>query len=142
MSGLFNRLIQFWRSSDGNSQAAHMREGDNHAIVFNSLRVLIVQDEEGYWFAQSRDIDYAAGGDTLEDVQRNFETGLSQTIKVHLEHFGNIDRIMRTPKPEDWQFNQHCNKYGLTMVAQHQIEDQFDGLPYANIAFYQPRTAA
>ena len=117
MSDFWNKIMGFWKSSDGDAKAAHVTNGDNHAVVFDSLRVLIVQDDEGYWFAQSRDIDYAAGGDSLESVQRNFEIGLSETIKAHLEHFGSIERIMKTPKPDDWRdlLSQNCGKYGLTI---------------------------
>ncbi len=145
MSNLID-WIRHWTSDTPNSngKAVHVCNGEKHAVVFDSLRVLIVKDDEGLWFAQSCDIDYASSGKSLEDVQRNFELGLSETIKAHLEHFGNIDRIMRTPAQEDWRdlLDKSHGDYGLTMVAQHKIEDKVEGLPYSNIAFYQEKEAA
>lgn len=146
MKDLIER-IRCWVSefSFSNGKAVHVQKGDNHTVVFDALRVVIVKDGD-CWFAQSIDIDYFATGETLKEVQENFEIGLSATIADHLEAFGNIDRIMRTPQLEDWRplVSDDHGAYDVSHVSIHNIKcaKQLDVLPFKNISFYQEKAAA
>lgn len=148
MSDFWNKIIgRLWKSDvpNSNGTAIHLQNGDQHLVSIESMKVIIVKDGEG-WFAQSLDIDYFAGGTTLDDVKHNFEEGLALTIASHLEYFGNIDKIMRTPKMEDWRPLIACDHgvYDVTTVSLHEIESMknLDSLPFRNISFYQERAAA
>jgi hypothetical protein len=65
------------------TQATHKKI---HVFVWN-LHVLITQND-GHWFAQGAQVDYAAQGTSLEDVKKNFENGFAETIHEHLKVYG------------------------------------------------------
>jgi len=80
--------------------------GDSHAVLLLSLKVMITE-EEGYWFAQCLEIDYATDGESLEDVTKRFEDGLQKAIDVHLKEFGNLDNLLQpAPTRVLMEFNQ------------------------------------
>jgi hypothetical protein len=83
------------------ASAAHVRskDGVHHLVVLKDIRVVIVPDDESY-FAQGLDIDYAAQGETVEQVKANFETGLSATIDKHIQMFGTPRGMFRVAPPE------------------------------------------
>lgn len=58
------------------------------------IHTIIVKDGDTHWFAQALNIDYAAGGMSLDEVQRNFEKGLRGTIDANLSRFKNISRVV------------------------------------------------
>lgn len=70
-------------------------------IYVGALRVLVSPDCD-QWFAQGIEIDYAACGDSIEDVQRRFEAGLIGTINAHLEKHGNIDLMLKYAPQSVW----------------------------------------
>ena len=65
------------------------------------LRVLVMPDG-GNWFAQGLEIDYAASGESREDVKRRFESGLAATVDEHLKIYGNIKGILKAAPGEIW----------------------------------------
>jgi hypothetical protein len=128
--------------SESRGEAVHAQSGNRHAVLIDSMRVVIVPDGPGLWFAQSLDIDYAASGPSITEVQRNFERGLSTTIKIHLERFGNIDRIMKTPDLEDWLpliSGRKSIDFEYSMHATHDLADSLlsEHLPYRKIAYIE-----
>lgn len=68
-------------------------------------------EQDGEWFAQGVDIDYAATGRTLDEVQRNFEEGLAATVGLHLRRFGTINRLLKTAPTEVWQALSEARAY-------------------------------
>jgi len=56
------------------------------------LRAVVVPDE-GVFFAQGLDVDYFASGQTIEEAEKNFEDGLETLVALHVEKFGNVDRL-------------------------------------------------
>ena len=81
--------------------AVHHKEGNKHAVKGN-LRVLITPDD-GMWFAQSLEIDYAAAGTSVEDVKERFQKGLALTIGEHLKMYGELDKFFVPSPPEVWK---------------------------------------
>ena len=63
------------------------------AIVgIENLHVILVQQGDG-WVAQGIELDYAAGGESQDDVKARFERGLIRSIHLHLNEFGDLDRL-------------------------------------------------
>lgn len=139
--------IKRWVSDlyGGRGHAVHVIAGNNHTVAILSMRVIIVQDSPNTWFAQSLDINYAAGGLSIEEVKRNFEQGLSGTLKAHLEKFGNIDRIMQSPPFEDWgHLLENAGQFEFSMGESHRLDQDIltHHLPYQGIAYIEPSRKA
>ena len=137
------------------TEAIHATDGEgNHVVHVKSLSVLLSHDD-GDWFAQSLEIDYAAAGSTVEEVKENFAKGLSATILEHLRLHGEIDNLLK-PAPQDaWtefyaadpsslkqkvstiQF--HCLKDGMpTGLLEEKMLQRF---PFREIKFLEPLAA-
>jgi len=70
-------------------------------IKLNDLKVWIYRGTN-HWVAQGLDIGYAASGETLEDVKKNFERGLFGTLAVNWKIHRNIEPVMRPAHPIVW----------------------------------------
>lgn len=73
-----------------------------HGVGFRNLKVVVVNDE-GNWFAQGLDIDYAAQGKSLDEVKQHFQDGFKATIEQHLKIFGNIRKLLKPAPAEVWK---------------------------------------
>lgn len=81
------------------TRAIEVGVDSQYVVGLKALRVVIKQDDGGF-FAQGLEIDYAASGDSLDEVKENFETGLGLTISKHLEMFGTIRKMLKlAPQP-------------------------------------------
>ena len=74
----------------------------NVLIGLDSIKVLLMNDD-GSWFAQGLEIDYAAEGTTELDVKKRFEFGLVRTLHAHLETKGTIDGLLKVAPKEIWE---------------------------------------
>ncbi len=84
------------------AMAVHGKTDDGINIVgIGNIRVFIAK-YENHWFAQALEIDYAAQGNSLEDVKNSFEDGFCATIHEHLKIFGNIKKLLKPAPPEVW----------------------------------------
>lgn len=83
------------------TQAIHVTDGKTHVVGVKALRVMLSKDGSG-WFAQGLEIDYASGGDTVQETKANFEVGLSLTISEHLKMHGNLDKFLKVASNEAW----------------------------------------
>ncbi len=101
----------------------------HHVVGLENIRVVIVPDE-GSWFAQGLDIDYAAQGQTVEQAQANFGQGLSATIDQHIQAYGHIRELLKTAPPElvsrvvldsSAQFNRY------SQVSAHEVNEALNG---------------
>lgn len=119
------------------ASALHIKQDDNHTVCINSLRVILSQDGD-MWGAQGIDIDYAACGSSLEDVQQRFERGFARTIKLHLKKFGEIDRLLKMAPTSEWlhMTDADTKAFNLDLIATHEIHDM-DGIPFKDIAYLQ-----
>ena len=80
------------------TKVVHLDDDETHGVVVSALRVLIVRDQSS-WFARGIEIDYAASGESIEDVKRRFERGFTLTVKAHLKKFGTITRLLKWAPP-------------------------------------------
>lgn len=90
-----------------NTSVTHLTDGKRHLVVVDSLSVIIGR-EAGYWYAQGIQIDYVASADSFQNVKAVFEKGLSETIRLNIQRFGTIDKIMKFAPQSEWgdiQFN-------------------------------------
>ena len=62
------------------------------------ITILIIKDGDG-WYAEGKEVDYAAYGATLDDAIRNFEVGLALTVALQKEKFGS-HRLLRESTPK------------------------------------------
>ena len=97
------------------------KKGD--AVVgIGNLRVLITV-EDGFWFAQGLEIDYAAQGSSLTDVRERFENGLMATVNEHLRVYGKLDALLQPAPVEQWKSflvdSQKCLKNVHSQVTLH-----------------------
>ena len=105
--------------------------GNSHAVALLSLKVMITE-EEGYWFAQCLEIDYATDGESAEDVTKRFEDGLEKAIDVHLKEFGNLDNLLQpAPSRVLMEFNEKFTR------LYSQISKHFHEKAEGTIQFYQ-----
>jgi hypothetical protein len=116
------------------TEVVHVDGGDRHCVAISQLRVLVSRDGEG-WIAQGVEIDYAAGGDSVEDVQRRFERGLKATIHRHIERFGTVQRLLKHSPPEEWAelAGQGAAEYEFDVIDVHDLAEA--SLPYQQVAY-------
>ena len=69
--------------------------------VVVALRVLMIE-EDGIWYAQGLEVDYAAEGDSLDDAKHRFARGLEATIEQHLMTYGSVEKLIRQAPAEFW----------------------------------------
>lgn len=67
---------------------------DTHFIAVWNLRVW-VREEDGWFFAQGLEVDYAAQGSTRDEVMQLFKDGFAATIDDHLRVYGTIEEFLR-----------------------------------------------
>lgn len=94
---------------------------------------VIVTNDDGGWFAQGAEIDYAAQGATLEDAKKHFEAGLAATIHEHLKLHEKLDYFVRPAPPEVWQEIARGaeRKLLLTQISRHMLlPAPFQGIEY------------
>jgi len=114
--------------------------GASTAIVgVLNLQVILAQQGD-FWVAQGVEIDYAAGGTTLEDVQKRFEGGLGQTIQEHLRLYGHLDRFLVSAPSEAWLDlvkDQEHSRWRYTQLSVHNfVPPEAEGmLPFKGIEY-------
>ena len=125
------------------AMAIHRSKGDKHIVGIGNLRVIICE-EDGLWFAQGLEIDYAASGNSLDEVQRNFEHGLAATVGLHLQTFETIKTLLVPAPAKVWQeLAGEKERYEFTQISAHEFEAApFETLPYAGISYLERQEAA
>jgi hypothetical protein len=117
-------------------------DGLQHIVGLGNLRVVLLE-EDGVWFAQSLDIDYAAQGDSIEDVKSRFSRGLFQTVKTHITLYGSIEKLLRPAPAEVWKETMlsgtQFKRY--TQVGMHKLSEEDGGLPYDKIEYLKAAAA-
>jgi predicted RNase H-like HicB family nuclease len=103
-------------------KAFHATRGCEHAVILADIKVLILNDDGG-WFAQGLDIDYSAQGDSIEEVKQRFEHGLQRTLEANLDAYGEIYRVLKVAPQEYWDtyWKQH-KQWFITMGVIHSVE--------------------
>lgn len=76
---------------------------DGSALVgILDLQVILAEESPNAWVAQGIEIDYAAGGGSLEEAKSNFEHGIVATVHEHLNTFGSIKQFMCQAPNDAW----------------------------------------
>lgn len=118
------------------AMAIHGTDGEMHVVGIGNLRVVICPDESG-WFAQGLEIDYAAGGSSVEQVKNNFQKGLKGTIGLHIQMYGSIEKFLTPAPPEVWKDLYWSGKqYRFSQVSLH--DDLSKSLNVKAIEFLEP----
>ena len=66
-----------------------------------TLQVIVARDDDG-WAAQAIEVDYAAGGNSADDVRRRFLMGLGARAAEELRKTGTLAQLKTPAAPEDW----------------------------------------
>jgi hypothetical protein len=124
--------------------AFHAQQSDSgiNVVGFGNLQVYVIQEEPGVWFARSQEINYAAQGNSLEDVQHNFERGLIATVDEHLRVFGHIKNLLsQNPRTN---VRQHLSErfpqsFRYSQLTVHALPEKLQQtIQFENIAFIRP----
>ena len=99
----------------------HKKDGPVHTVLIPDIKVL-VSNNDGSWFAQGLEIDYAAQGQSLQDVKNKFSEGLERTLDAHLATYKNIKGVLQLAPKEYWdqyfgQVEQWVYTHGSVHVA-------------------------
>ena len=115
--------------------------GSEHVVGIGNLRVMITNDD-GSWFAQGLEIDYAAEGGSLAEVKNNFERGLGLTVHEHLNLYGTIEKLLQTAPKDVWieLIEAAKMKKVYSQITVHKKEVLAE-LPFQNIQYFERQTA-
>ena len=103
------------------------------------LQVVIAKDGDG-WVAQGIEVDYAVGGESVEDTQKRFEVGLCESIHAHLSKFGHLDNFIIPADYTLWKgLLAGSQEWQHTSVSLHNLADQQLEWPFSEIKFAVPR---
>lgn len=109
-----------------------------------NLQVILAQESVNSWVAQAIEIDYAAGGESFDDVKAKFESGLCATVDEHLKLFGNLKKLLQPAPSELWLDligdGAHASKYSQWSV--HEFVPKKDAFPFGQITYLLPEQAA
>lgn len=133
------KIVEKGRTHSG-ALAIHGSDGDNHIVGIGNLRVIMCE-EHGIWFAQGLEIDYAANGTSLGEVKSNFEHGLAATIRLHLQAFDSIEKLL-VPAPADtWkELTEIKKRFRFSQVSVHEFDpeaQELQCLPYTGISYLE-----
>lgn len=125
------------------TEAVHAQDGEMHVVGVKALRVMLLADEGGF-FAQGLEIDYAACGATIEEAKNNFESGLEKTVHEHLVMHGGITKLLKLAPQEAWDLFINAPKDSLkasfTTLQFHQVKKEA-GFPFNKLEFVEPHYA-
>lgn len=121
-------------------------ENPQQLIAVDGLRVIIVPDGD-QWFAQGIDIDFAASGSTIEDVQNRFVQGLCSTLHANMVRNKESMRAFLHPAPnsviEEVTSKLPRSIHELKFVSVRlKNDDCFEDLPYKQASFIHAAVAA
>jgi hypothetical protein len=127
------------QSHSPSAMAFHAQAEETHVVGIGNLRVILCHDD-GFWFAQGLEIDYAADGKSQQEVKLNFEKGLEATIDQHLKVYGNIQQMLVPAPKEIWQelgaSGKHM-RYSQVTFHRDMVEENFSQLPYSGINYIE-----
>lgn len=103
MSNPFLSHIKRWFCRHwGDTRASQQRLDEQHErVCVDALRVIIIEEPPGLWSALGVEIDYAANGESPDEVRQNFERGLALTVDTNLRKLGTIERLLRFSPPSE-----------------------------------------
>lgn len=123
--------------------AIHAKAGDGTNFVgIGGLRVVIIHEGDE-WFAQGLEIDYAAQGNSLKDVQKNFQEGLRATVQEHLKAYGTIEKILKVAPNQIWkEMLVTGERFRHSQISVCKLDSAKMPIPYESINYLERLQAA
>lgn len=118
------------------AHAVQISHEKGHFVGIGALRVLIHPDGD-LWYAQGIEIDYAATGESVDEVKHNFEVGLARTIDLHLERWGTIERLLKFAPASEWEELRGGQPYKFRITLAHSVPTVNEKTPFPSIAYLQ-----
>jgi hypothetical protein len=123
----------------GQTTFSHKEQNEIHAIAFNSLRVVLYQDKDG-WVAQALEVDHFSMGDSDEEAIHNFMETLSMTIASHVEKYGHAKGFLK-PAPIEVMKDVIAASKKLKVKARITLQKIKDGdFPKEVLVFQAPKS--
>jgi hypothetical protein len=113
----------------GQMKASFSSNDKLHSASVKALRVMLLPEDGGHWFAQGLEIDYAACGASEKEATENFVKGLACTVCEHVAMYGNLSKVLVPAPKEAWEeyFNtpaEQIRKQDISFVAKMEILKQ------------------
>lgn len=126
-----------------NAKAVHIRDDDNnHVVGLGAIRVLICHEGDE-WLAQGVEVDYAASGTSLEDVQGRFERGLELTVRAHLTMHDTIDGLLKYAPGDILKMLPAEEEFNFDQVSYHDLPESVShSIPFSKVAYINDACAA
>lgn len=102
MNSFLARLRRAFQSPTMTPFIRHRRGADGCHHISIALRVWLYEEAD-MWVAQGIDVDYAAAGNTLEDVKDRFARGLIASVEANLDEFGTLEHLCKRAPDEIWR---------------------------------------
>jgi hypothetical protein len=119
----------------------HAQSGDRHLVGIGPIRVLLLNDDGG-WFAQALEIDFSASGNSVAEVKKNFEKDFVATIHENLRVHGSIRPMLKLAPAEFWsKYFELSQRPQYWQVSEHVIKPvdaSKPELPSNILVFYEP----
>lgn len=87
-------------------------------VAVLDLRVMVTQDD-GLWFAQGLQVDYAAQGRSWMEVRKAFEDGLTASIDAHLRKYGHLKHFDQPAPQHVWQEFKNAKQRAYSRITLH-----------------------
>lgn len=105
-------------------------------VAVLDLKVMVTR-EDGFWFAQGLQIDYAAQGRSWLEVRKAFEDGFTATIDLHLKKYGHLEHLLSRSAPkqawDEFADAKLQRQYSQVSLHLHEVKD----LDMANIEYFE-----
>ena len=128
----------------GKPVIAHLSVGVRHAVAAE-LRVLVMESEDGGFFAQGLEIDYVATGATEELAREHFAEGFVRTVRACIERkrdLGTLFGKSKTPESYWKAYYTAARKAVFGCVVTHDLgNDLPPDLPLPHVLSFHTTTA-
>lgn len=105
--------------------------------MIKTLNVVVDEEKSNIWFAQGLELNYAAGGNSFEEVMIYFQEGLLATIHNHLKLYRSFNRLLKPScYASAWDLYYKSTILSSTIVRFNTL----DSFPFKEINFLEVET--
>ena len=126
------------------TEVIHNHDDDSgDEVACSRLNVVLKRDDE-FWYAQGVQIDYVAQGVNIEDVQAKFVEGLAETLLLHAQRFGSVEKVLRWAPESEWKDELHNEHYRVSFHAfdDNETRQLAELLPFSGVLYSIPQSQA
>lgn len=138
--GAFQALFRAFGLDEEPAEVIHNHDDDSgDEVTCSRLNVVMKQDAD-FWYAQGVQIDYVAQGTSLEEAKTNFVEGLAETLLLHTQKFGSVEKVLKWAPVAAWESELHNEHYQVSFSAFDDAGSRLaDLLPYNGVLYSTPQ---